>query len=532
VKENNCGFTLLVADDEAAILKGLCTNIPWQDINVRVVGASADGLTAFNAIARLSPDIAIVDICMPRCDGLDLIEKAHKADLKTEFIILSGYENFSYAKRAMTFGVTSYLLKPINKNELMETVRRKCESISMHNHQMEHESFLQQKLAESGAMLRRKLLSDIAFGHLRDKESISTQAQELQLSLKPESMYVIILQCEPGKEAELPKLINSAFWSCTYELFGNEAGCVYKAINTGPSFSAKESIKRLLGDVISEASARGIHMIAAIGTLADNFLELPPACRSAQQALAYQMYELSSSIYDIADINFAPLQASAHESMNNSGIAEAILLNDTDALAKALDSFFQSLFYIPMPPPSFIRGMCVYLATDVHNRIISYVKERQVIDIHMTHSQIHALATISELKQWILKLFTEYAKIIASDGLFKYDPIIDEAKRFIDENLLGKLLLNDVAKHVHLSESYFASLFRAYAGQSFRNYLLNAKLCKAKEMLRVSHMSISDVSDMLGYEDYRAFTRAFKKYTGHNPSDLYRHPEKDVKSTP
>lgn len=521
-KPDECAFSAVVVDDEALIRKGLAENVPWQDIGVRVVAVEAGGLAAYDAILRLKPDLAIVDICMPDCDGLTLIQRVRETELATEFIILSGYEDFSYAKRAMTYGVTNYLSKPINKKELLDTVRRKCDEIARRTCQLERETELRQRLAESRDVLVSQLLGEITVGTLRDPQRIQTQLAELTLPLRYEDVCVLALAGEPG--APLKQWLAEAFWSCALETFGSQGGELYAVVNAPPTPGARQNIKQLLREVVATARAQQMPLAAAVGTPARTLLELPLSYRAAQHALQYRLYELPGGVYDAAEIAALPPQTSTPGTVNTAKLAEAILMGDAPGLHAALEEFFGAIFYVEMPPPSFVYGMCTYLVTDVQKRVAPYVKGKPANETEDIYEHIQGLPTVSRLRQWLADYCETYMHAVATDGLFKYDPIMDEAKHYIDENLLGKLLLSDVAGHVHLSESYFAALFRAYTGRSFRNYLLDAKIRKAKELLRVQHMSIGDVSEILGYEDYRAFTRAFKKQTGRKPSDLFRHP--------
>lgn len=517
-------FTLVVADDELLIRKGISENMPWADIGVQLVAAEADGEAAFAAIERLRPDLAIVDICMPRCDGLTLIERVREAGLPTECIILSGFEDFTYAKRAMKYGVTSYLLKPINKNELLETVRRKCEEIVSRDHRLLRESTLRRQLEESRDVLRERFLENLAAGHLRSREEVLAQMEGLSLSLQFEDVSAVALDFDPARADRLEPLVEGVLWSCGHALFGVQEGTAYLAINARPTPGAQENLRSLLREMIALADGEGLALVCGLGTSAPNLLALPLSYRSAQQALRYKMYELPGGLYDAATIPFTPLQAPVPENMQSDLLAEGILLGNREALEAGLADFFCALFYIEMPPPSFIHGMCAYLVTDVQRRIQPYVKDKQSLAELNVNAQVQTQTTLTALRAWLLDLFLRYSALIATDGLFKHDPIIDKAKQYIDENLLGKLPLSEVASHVHLSESYFASLFRTYTGQSFRKYLQSAKMAKARELLGMDHMSIRDVSEMLGYEDYRAFTRAFKKHTGRRPSEMYRQP--------
>ena len=115
---------LLIADDEQLIRESLACCVDWGGLGIEVVGCCKNGVEALDAIIDASPDLMITDIRMPGLTGLELIEKIHARDREIQVIILSGYREFEYAKQAIRFGVTDYLLKPVNEKSLIEAVEK------------------------------------------------------------------------------------------------------------------------------------------------------------------------------------------------------------------------------------------------------------------------------------------------------------------------------------------------------------------------------------------------------------------------
>ncbi len=115
---------LIVADDESIIRETISTIIDWNSLNIELVAACKNGPETYQMILEKKPDIVLTDIKMPGMSGLDLIAKVSKTDLTIEFVILSGYADFEYAKQAIVYRVSSYLLKPCNENQIIETMKR------------------------------------------------------------------------------------------------------------------------------------------------------------------------------------------------------------------------------------------------------------------------------------------------------------------------------------------------------------------------------------------------------------------------
>ena len=124
MEQNTVEFTAVLADDEYSVLEGVKTAIDWESLGIRIAALASNGHEALDAIIKYKPDLAIIDIRMPDLTGIQVIERCRNAGISTDFIILSGYDDFSYAKEAMRYGAKAYLLKPLNSTELTDEICR------------------------------------------------------------------------------------------------------------------------------------------------------------------------------------------------------------------------------------------------------------------------------------------------------------------------------------------------------------------------------------------------------------------------
>ena len=122
---------LVIADDERIIRETISTIIDWKQYDIELVGLCKNGLEAYDMILDESPDIVLTDIRMPGMDGLELIQRISQTDLNTQFIILSGYGEFEYAKTAMKYGVRHYLLKPCSEVQILESIQDIAQDLSL-----------------------------------------------------------------------------------------------------------------------------------------------------------------------------------------------------------------------------------------------------------------------------------------------------------------------------------------------------------------------------------------------------------------
>mgnify|MGYP001753939654 FL=1 len=159
---------LLIADDERIIRETIFKIIDWKKYDIEVIGLCKNGIEAYDMILDESPDIVLTDIRMPGMSGLDLIREVHQTGIPIQFIILSGYGEFEYAKEAMHYGVKQYLLKPCNETQILECV---LECKKDHDRMMRERTMLQKQFTLYDGMLHN-VISSVINDCLNEKQSL------------------------------------------------------------------------------------------------------------------------------------------------------------------------------------------------------------------------------------------------------------------------------------------------------------------------------------------------------------------------
>ncbi len=179
-----CMYKLLIADDEKIVRESVCELINWASLDIEITACCRNGLEALDAIIDTAPDIVITDIKMPGIDGLELINKIYSLDSRIQFIILTGYPEFEYARRALQYGVQEYLLKPVSEDSIIKAVRKALKSLSVSNNPLVGQ--LVARFIEDRNALdcdnARKLL-DRFFLHYTDADELRTIGLNLIIEL-------------------------------------------------------------------------------------------------------------------------------------------------------------------------------------------------------------------------------------------------------------------------------------------------------------------------------------------------------------
>jgi len=528
-------LTMLIVDDETSIRNGLCKAIPWEDLNISVLSTAGDGLEALEFIKKHQPNIVLTDIRMPKCDGLKLIDKVNELKLNTKFIIISGYDDFKYAQTAMQYGVKSYLLKPIKKSELIKEVTTVCNEIILEQQLNSTTLKNSNNLLMGNHALREKFFSRLLQNEYKQEHELIDEIANYNLSIQNNPLQVIVFTYELENltttstfTKENTNLFKYAAKNIIEEILDNTTNVTFEygdsyivsIINT-QSLQNNNIIKCIdicNRCIVAIKNYLHISIYAGIGDIVGSLLLTNESYRIALESLSYKLYETPQSIFDSSIIKSTYIPNISANDMDNSELIDAIYRGNLEDMLTFITNFFHSFLFTTAPPPSFIRGMCIYLVIDVQKGLSVYMDEGNDLFNEQPYVIINQLPFLSLIKEWITIIFTKYIHYIKNTCKYKKDPIIEKAKAYINGNIFKKLKADEVAAHVNLSENYFTVYFKEKTHENFLNYVLGLKMEHAKKLLKTSNKSISEISFLLGYEDYRSFNRVFKRSTGKNPS--------------
>ena len=493
------------------------------------MGTAKDGAEALEMIEKLRPDLVITDIQMPGFSGLEMIAKIRKRNIGCHFIILSGFDNFSYAQQAIEIGVDCYLLKPVTIEVLTQKITAVCAHIRDEYSSCEENAVLHTTAHIAEPVLRQRFYSLLAQGEYHSQQEIKHSAGNLAASLIECPYVAVVLRFTLNKQKNLTQfsrdelyLFRFAIRNIAAEIFdiNHQVECFLDQGNTigfllCPQKNTVDFLQQWLDD-LQKIAPEGYFTIG-VSKQAFSLLEAPAVCRQAQEISEYHMYHAGTNIFTteiLSQTSGVPVRV-----YSSSFLVELILTNSKSEIEKELDKFFDEIMYISMPPPQYIRGMCGYLIKDIAKRLSNLVEYEDCFFDHDILNEIETVHYIDDLKSSLKKHL-----MIVSDNIQKIKKnqipeIIEHAQEYIHKNIFSKLEVEDVSDEVHISKSYFTTLFKKYTGITVRDYILKAKMEKAKDALVRTDLSIFEIAESLEYSDYRSFSRAFKQVVGCTPSE-------------
>ena len=512
---------VLLVDDEELIREGIFEAVDWNQLNMSVIGQAEDGEEALELYKQFKPQLILTDIKMPFMDGLELVEKVKAQDSNTYIIIISGYDEFQYAQKAIKLGAYDFILKPIDLDYLVEMLQKISFDYAQKKKKEHEEQTMKAKIETSLSILQENFLKDLIFNSV-DRAVIKEGMNELQMRDAYNTVLIVQTDDDPkldGTEQAFHPLIKDILQTeeDVYQLEMNHKEVVIPLLGESEKLvKAKRSrlTKRIRMDVKAPVSI-------AFGHIYPTLTLLSQAYEEALEALEYKFILGRGQ-----DISYDEVKGKEKEysSVINSKDYDRIYSFDfTDK-----DRIEQDIALLLSDMKKAGRDSYLYsqmIISTIYMSAIKALKEmggniEEVFHPMEEFKEIASNPTIDMMKDKLVKSLFKVADYINDRKFGKYAYIIEKAKLYIQQCLHDpNFSIEAVARYVNISNSYFSILFKQETGQTFVDYLTSLRMEKAKYLLTKSGYRTYEISDMVGFNNSTYFSTLFKKQTGCTPSE-------------
>ena len=542
---------IFLAEDEVIVRETIKRMIPWENLGFELVGEAADGEMALPLLLRQKPDLLITDIKMPFMDGLTLAKVAKKEIPGLKVVILSGYDDFNYAKQAINIGVEDYLLKPITKNALIE---RLTEIRSRYEHEKTQKEYYEKFHREMQAYEKnssRDFFEALVSGSM-DMMEIYRRSEKLGLDIVAEAYNVLIftMNCEEdfsGQregyfewEAESLELLEEFFSENTSAMLFRCNIFSYGVLIKGQKETIEENTRSCVSEIqrILDRKEQKRQWFVAAGEPVERLSQIQKSYYSASRAFSQRyLYDENILYYDemasMEKKNVTEDDSTYLQKVDVNALNPAILQKFlSNGLLEETENFVKDYFYAIGQEPLESLVFRNYVTLNVRFSVMSFLKE--IGCDTRTLEQEDTEDVLSESSK-SLENAIAYAEKIISQAIALRDQnsgnknrsILKTAVDFIDSHYTEEdMSLNKAANAANVSANHFSALFSQNMGQTFIEYLTNLRMNKAKEYLRCTSMRSSEIAGEIGYKDAHYFSYLFKKTQGMTPSD-YRKARED-----
>lgn len=516
-------YKVFFVEDEIITREGIRENVDWLSSGFEFCGEAADGEMALPLLRTSQPDVLITDIKMPFMDGLQLSKIVRERMPWIKIVILSGHDEFEYAQKAISLGVTEYLLKPVTVQKLQTVLQKLAGQLDQERKEQANLKKLQEQLEENRTMLRERLLSKLVIGAVSPAEAVE-QGQTLGLDLVARHYLVMILKLELGDRTE----------QYDHDEYQRIQETITERVEKDPDVFL---LKRDWGDIT---------LIMKGSTPEYLEEERDVLLEGIYQIVANSRYKLAVGIGPskdrIADISLSfvdallRIQSRDNNLELNQTIEQKELLKlDKVAIENYLHSGKKDEFneyfnkYIGGLGETALRSTLIknYIFVDVILATAKIVNElgfeidKVIPELNSIEMILSNVKSVEELQEQAYKILSIGLSYRDSRPNGQHVHLIHQAKEYIEQHYADpNLSLNEVAACANLSASHFSVVFSQETHQTFKEYLTEIRMTRAKELLRMTTLRSADIAYKVGYNDPHYFSSVFKKHTGLSPIEF------------
>lgn len=532
---------VFLVEDEMVIRRGIKNSIDWEKEGYIFCGEASDGELAYPMIIKEKPDILITDIRMPFMDGLELCKLVKKELPNIKILILSGYDEFDYAKEAIRLGVTEYLLKPISSGKLLEALNGVSESIRREKEDKDLVRKYMEEMRENTEHEKQKFFEQMIAGNLSMADALET-GKKYEMNLSAGMYNLLLFRFTLGEEnRKSGELLGEAEYAIeklterleyVFEFQRGVEGWAFllMADNEEQMSERVKELSKDLEEIMKNYST--IAYFGGIGQPVARLRELEESFREAERALAARFTMELNRIISVEDIRMAQNVdtlddieiTSFGEIEKTRTMLEKFLNNGAE---DEIDEFVD--VYINELPEENLKSVLMrqYIIMDAYIVMMSFCEKIEGIEGEMQaqseelKNSMKTIQTLEEIKNYIRMLLKKIIGVRDTISGRRYSDIIEIAKDQIRKTYMSdEISLNTIASEVGMSPSYFSSIFSKEMGKTFVEYLTEIRMDRAKELLMCSSMKTSEIGYEVGYKDPHYFSYIFKKTQNCTPKEF------------
>lgn len=530
-------YKVLLVDDEALIREAISENIQWEELGFSFMGACENGRQAMEMIEREQPDLLLTDINMPFVDGMELTKFVYENYPDTKVIIISGFDEFEYAKNAVKYQVLEYILKPITPMEFLETLQRVKKMFDERRESQRDMKKIRSAYVSSLPTLQARYLHNLLSG-TADYSKVLEKQEELRLQLKASCYNTALVEGDDltpftTQYANVKDdLALFAIYNITAEIVAEEkCGIAFQTMEEKTVILFMGDNKKILREQMREILPRirkavedflKIRVTIAVGKTVYSVEGLADSFGKTQSAMEYKFMLGGNQI----------IEAEEYEEIRNSAkrmdifewaskIATAIRTNKENEIISRTSEFIsqikmsyvnknRSIVYVQNLLLSVIN--LLDMTEELEEQV--YSKERVFVN------EIYGFGNLDEITQSLVEIFSIISRgmMRQRDSYGKRQALL--ALEYIDEHYAdSSVTLNSVCNALAMSTSYFSAVFKNHTGETFIEALTKKRIEKARVLLEQTNKKTYEIAERVGYSDAHYFSITFKKITGKTPTE-------------
>ena len=520
---------VFLVDDEIAIREGIRNSHLWDDGRYSLVGEAPDGEIALSMIGDVRPDILLTDVRMPFMDGMQLASEVSRQMPWIQIIILSGYDDFNYARQAMSLGVQEYLLKPVSATDLRGALDRAADRIAQERQRSERQESLRRRIVGGSRFMKEKLLQGVLSTRMDEQEEQrgAEQMRQLGIDLVAGRYIALDISWQDGERDMEP--VQDALYALSERTGGTVHVCAGR----------HGSLALILGESERDVEERAYAFArSALGELRQL------NCKGALVGVGDTVDRLGLAAQSMnAARHVRHVRTKGGQCAGFTVVGSRELQEEEEAPTVAdVRPLYERMQYAEAGEARAILEE--YLATlggaDIHLDVVEgYLRvETLMTASRVLHEAGGRTADLPEAQR-LVRALTDAENGLDMDAAAELlrcaleyrdarrpgrgGAMLSRARAYLAQNFSNpNLMLRDVSEYVGVSDSRFSTVFGQQMGITFTEYLTALRIGKARELLTATQMRSSQIAQAVGYNDPHYFSYLFRKHTGLTPSEYRR----------
>lgn len=529
---------VFLVEDEVVIRDSIHKIIPWGEYGYELAGEAGDGELALPLIRKIKPDVLITDIRMPFMDGLALSELVKKELPATKIVIISGYDDFEYARQAISIGVERYLLKPITRSSFLEVLKDIMKKYEEEKLQRIYFEKFKAELQEYEQHSRRDFFDTLVTGS-DNIQAIYQKAEKLQIDIAAQSYNIILFSVNSRKENQIfPDIYTketAKLQSSLEQLFHEAEDCIlfrnqlfsYAVLVKGD----KEIQEKTNGCVYRlqeffNRVSKEIDWFICTGKAVERLSQLPESYKEAMHnfALRYLNKYRLPAIEEISRGTEEP-EAMDIKNIDANVLSPEVIHNFlSHALVNEVNDFVKDYFQMIGEEALKSKIFRQYILLNIHFSTVSFIQKlgfkKEEFKSYIPLICTEGIMSMQKGSEIITEILRKAIQLREENVRCRYKSVLEVALAFIQDNYTDDMLsLNKVACAANVSANHFSALFSQEMKKTFIEYLTELRMNKAKQLLRCTDMRSGEIALEIGYKDSHYFSFLFRKTQGLTPSD-------------
>lgn len=505
-------FNVVVAEDEPIILENIVTKIEQTDLNFKVVSTAMNGRDALQLIEQLKPDVLFTDIQMPAMDGLELIKQAKAIKPDIEIVIISGYNDFSYAQQGIRLGVTDYILKPIKKDVLLQTI-----------------TDVKKKLEQKVGTLEKDIIEKMFYGikpiEAPPKYLINKKFQIHLICIG--NLYTFtadVLDTDYYDRLwsmiDFPNIVDRywdesvSWWIIDDKIFNQKFLVVVDDEHVANTTELMNAISSSLLD--------SIPVTICTEELPVGLEEFRDTSRSLRTSLERNLLYCRSSLILIRNRRPADRPAYNFDSVHMNSIKTLMDQQQFDSMQSELQHLF-IYWETSNITQRLLEKQLVNLTTELM-LIVGYEDNRILTSIEKELYEIVAMSShYNSLFSDVLRVLNSYLGDYIyprKKGNDTAEELYYKLEEYIRSNMSEPITVSTLAEKFNFNSSYIIRVFKKYSGEPPMKFLTSLRINEAKRLIESqTGLDFKIIAEIIGYSEQHYFSRVFKNITGMSPSE-------------